>query len=319
MTSQNVTAAEQDRQPLVSILMNCYNGEKYLREAVDSVFAQTYKNWEVIFWDNRSTDRSEEIFKSYSDQRLKYFYAPEHTDLGGGRARAWERITGEFVAVLDVDDVWLPEKLEKQLPLFEDPEVGIVISDTLFFNEKTEKPLYAGKYPPTGWVFEQLFTGYYVSLETLVFRRSTALKLSRAFDPDFSFIADFDLVVRLSHISKLALCREILAKWRVHAGSDTWKYPQSFIEEKERWIVKQLAEDGSFANKYSSSIHQFNNKNQRMKVILALFHGQRLFALKTLLKIRFDHWHSWALLFFCFLPFSGAAISYLYKRKLELG
>jgi glycosyltransferase involved in cell wall biosynthesis len=319
MTSQKIIAPEQGKQPLVSILMNCYNGEKYLREAVDSVLAQTYQNWEVIFWDNRSTDRSEEIFKSYNDPRLKYFYSSEHTDLGGGRARAWKYITGEFVAVLDVDDIWLPEKLEKQVPLFCDPEVGIVISDTIFFNEKAEKPLYAGKYPSTGWVFENLLTGYFVSLETLVFRRSTALKLSRAFDSDFSFISDFDLVVRLSRISKLALCREILAKWRVHAGSDTWKSPQSFIEEKERWIVKQLADDDTLANKYSASILNFNNKNQRMKVILSILHGQRFFALKTLLKIKFDHWHSWALLFLCFSPFSGTAINYLYKRKLELG
>ena len=58
--------------PLVSILMNCYNGEKYLHEAIDSVLAQTYKNWELIFWDNRSSDRSAEIFKSYNDKRLKY-------------------------------------------------------------------------------------------------------------------------------------------------------------------------------------------------------------------------------------------------------
>ena len=66
-------------KPLVSILMNCYNGEKFLREAIESVLAQTYNNWELIFWDNQSTDRSAEIFKSYFDKRLKYFYALKHT------------------------------------------------------------------------------------------------------------------------------------------------------------------------------------------------------------------------------------------------
>ena len=74
-------------EPFVSVLMNCYNGEKYLQEAIDSVLAQTYKNWELIFWDNRSTDRSAEIFKSYNDHRLKYFLSHEHTDLGSGRAK----------------------------------------------------------------------------------------------------------------------------------------------------------------------------------------------------------------------------------------
>ena len=72
-------------QPLVSILMNCFNGDTYLAESLDSVLSQTYQNWELIFWDNQSKDQSAEIFKSYDDPRLKYFLASEHTDLGGGR------------------------------------------------------------------------------------------------------------------------------------------------------------------------------------------------------------------------------------------
>ena len=68
--------------------MNCYNGQKYLQEALDSIINQTYKHWELIFWDNQSTDQSREIFHRYDDARFRYFLAPEHTDLGGGRARA---------------------------------------------------------------------------------------------------------------------------------------------------------------------------------------------------------------------------------------
>ena len=60
---------------LVSIIMNCYNGEKYLREALDSIIDQTYKNWELIFWDNQSTDYSAKIVLSYNDHRVKYFYS----------------------------------------------------------------------------------------------------------------------------------------------------------------------------------------------------------------------------------------------------
>ena len=106
-------------EPLVSILMNCYNGENYLQEAINSVLDQSYQNWELFFWDNRSTDRSADIFKEYKDLRLKYYLAPEHTDLGCGRAKAFQYLTGEFIAVLDTDDVWLPKKLEKQIPLFD--------------------------------------------------------------------------------------------------------------------------------------------------------------------------------------------------------
>ena len=61
-----------NNQPLVTIIMNCYNGEKYLKEAIDSVYNQTYDNWEIIFWDNASTDKSAEIAKSYNS-KIRYF------------------------------------------------------------------------------------------------------------------------------------------------------------------------------------------------------------------------------------------------------
>ena len=60
------------REPLISVIINCFNGEEYLREAIDSVYSQTYKNWEIVFWDNASTDSSSSIAKTY-DSRLNYF------------------------------------------------------------------------------------------------------------------------------------------------------------------------------------------------------------------------------------------------------
>ena len=106
-------------QSLVSVIINCFNGEKYLRQALDSVIAQTYKNWEIIFWDNQSTDKSAEIFKSYKDKRLKYNLASSHTKiLYKARNFALKKTNGDFISFLDVDDLWLPEKLEKQLFFF---------------------------------------------------------------------------------------------------------------------------------------------------------------------------------------------------------
>ena len=78
-------SGQKQNQPLVSIIMNCFNGEKYLKNAIDSVILQTYKNWELIFWDNRSVDKSAEIFKSYKDKRFKYYYASQHTPLYDAR------------------------------------------------------------------------------------------------------------------------------------------------------------------------------------------------------------------------------------------
>ena len=96
-------------KPLISVIVNCYNGGKYLQQALESVLAQTYTNWELIFWDNRSTDRSAEIFHRYSDSRLRYFLAPKHTRLYEARNYAIEQARAEFVAFLDVDDYPTPQ------------------------------------------------------------------------------------------------------------------------------------------------------------------------------------------------------------------
>ena len=87
------------KKPLVSIIINCFNGEKYLREAINSVIAQSYENWEIIFWDNKSTDKSAKIFQSYNDKRLRYFLAPFHTELlYEARNYALEKTAGDFIA-----------------------------------------------------------------------------------------------------------------------------------------------------------------------------------------------------------------------------
>ena len=66
---------------LVSIVMNCHNGEKYLAESLESILSQSYKNWELIFFDNSSNDSSKDIFKSYNDNRFKYFYNKKKINL----------------------------------------------------------------------------------------------------------------------------------------------------------------------------------------------------------------------------------------------
>ena len=131
MNNQNNT------QPLVSVIMNCYNGEKFLHESIKSVLSQTYQHWELIFWDNKSEDGSAKIFKSYSDKRFKYHLASEHTLLSEARNEAVKRSSGEFIAFLDTDDFWERDKLKLQIPLFKDPELRVVYGNLFIVNEKS--------------------------------------------------------------------------------------------------------------------------------------------------------------------------------------
>ena len=101
-------------QPRVSVIMNCYNSDEHLRSALDSVMKQTWTDYEVIFWDNCSTDTSPQIARSYGD-RVRYFRGTEKVPLGAGRNLAIARARGEYIAFLDCDDLWEPDKLERQL------------------------------------------------------------------------------------------------------------------------------------------------------------------------------------------------------------
>lgn len=223
--------------PVVSVIMNCYNGEKYLAEAIDSVLTQSYQDWEVIFWDNQSTDKSAEIFRSYADPRLKYFYAPKHTWLYEARNCAIEKASGEFIAFLDVDDWWLPSKLEKQIPLFSDPEVGFVCSNYWIKNEKKKKQWQALKGGiPTGWVLDELLKSYFVGLLTLVVRRSALVTLEYPCDSRYHVIGDLDLVVRLSVNWKLDWIPEPTAVCRKHENNGLIRHRSRHLHELECWI-----------------------------------------------------------------------------------
>ena len=99
-----------NKNPLVSVIMNCYNGEKYLQRAIDSIIVQTYKNLEIIFWDNASTDSSADIYRNTAekDARFKYFKSEKNVNLGEARALAVNECTGDYITFLDTDDEWLP-------------------------------------------------------------------------------------------------------------------------------------------------------------------------------------------------------------------
>ena len=248
--------------------MNCYNGEKYLREALNSILAQTFQNWELIFWDNQSTDGSARIFKNYKDERFKYFYASKHTNLGGGRAEAYPLLSGKFIAILDVDDLWLPSKLADQLRSFDDESIGFSITNTEFFSNKRCKVLYK-KPPEQGYITNELLRNYYISLETVMLRRSVVESLEYVFDSDFSHIADFDLIVRTSTVAKLAYVPKVLAKWRVHDASGSWTSKDEFVFEKKKWLVKNMDNPNFKSHHRALDILKNNTEIQWTQYLLA--------------------------------------------------
>lgn len=107
---------KQQHQPLVSVIIPVYNSEKYIAEAIESVLSQTYPSFELIIVDDGSTDRSSEICLSYP--RVRYEYQ-ENRGVAAARNRGIELAQGDFLAFLDADDFWLPEKLSLQVEAFD--------------------------------------------------------------------------------------------------------------------------------------------------------------------------------------------------------
>lgn len=120
----------------VTVILTSYNHAKYLREAIDSVLNQTYSDFELIIWDDASTDESWEIVNSYSDPRIRAFRNETNQRGGNIRRALTQGVHGEFIAIQHSDDIWEPQKLEKQVTfLNENPKIGAVFTNALIINE----------------------------------------------------------------------------------------------------------------------------------------------------------------------------------------
>ena len=210
--------------PKVSVIMNCLNCAGYLREAIDSVYAQTFGDWEIIFWDNASKDESAEIARSY-DGRLKYFRSDETVPLGKARNYAIEKVNGEYIAFLDCDDRWAPPKIERQLAQFSlHPDALLVYSGYYTMNEEGK---ITGKYSPragTGNLLGRNLSNYEANFQTVMLKRSALDPAERPyFDVTLEFAPDYNLIMWILGKGASISLSDILVYSRKTTGSLTGK------------------------------------------------------------------------------------------------
>ena len=214
---------------LVSIIINCYNSEHYLEEAIDSLLTQTYQNWEVIFWDNQSTDNSARIFNKYKDSRLRYFYAPKFTKLGEARNLAVSHAKGDWLGFLDCDDVWLPIKLESQINIVnqEISELGIVYGQCLVIKSGRENlsrwSKMQNKYIkktvlrilPEGYIFKKLIKFNFIPLVTAIVNKSAYHEVGGV-SSHFEHAEDYELFIKIAATKKVRAVQKVVALYRIH-------------------------------------------------------------------------------------------------------
>jgi glycosyltransferase involved in cell wall biosynthesis len=228
------------KKPLVSIIINCYNGEKYLDKAIKSVLSQNYKHWEIIFFDNNSTDKSSSVLKKHKDRRIKYFKSQKNYPLYKARNLAIAKSKGELVSFLDVDDWWLTNKLSKQVKVFQkDKTVDVLYSNIYLYNEKKKtQKIFIKKKLNYGKLTQKLVDKFEMPILSTIIKRNIFNKIK--FDNRYTIIGDLDFFVRLSLIKNIAAIQEPLACYRIHDSNLTTKKIDLNIKELESWVAEKI-------------------------------------------------------------------------------
>ncbi len=209
--------------PKVSIIIPTYNRALMIREAVESVLSQSFKDFEVIVVDDGSTDNTEEVLKPVSN-RIRYI---KQGNQGNAAARntGIKAASGEIIAFNDSDDLWFPEKLERQVGyLDEHPEVDMVCGNGIFFGDpelegkKVIPDKRAVSLERDGVSLKAIFMKSSIRTPTIVARRHVVEDL-QGFDPAFKVCVDLDFAFRvLAEKYKVAFINEPLFKLRKHSG-----------------------------------------------------------------------------------------------------
>ena len=264
--------------PTVSVIMNCLNCENYLREAIDSVFAQTYEDWEIIFWEDKaSKDNSENIARSYG-HKLRYFRSDVPLPLYGSRNLAVQEARGKYIAILDCDDLWLPTKLEEQIQLLEsDEEIGLVYSDIISFSEKgKERRSFEFKKPHRGNVFSELLRENFINTQTVLIRREVLDCLNTPFDGRLIMSGDYDAFLRISYKWEIDYVDKPLARYRVHRNSKSWRDGRKLVTVEIDLMMDNLRKSvNEFDRDYPEEIRHLKRRRDVQLSLLDWENGDR--------------------------------------------
>ncbi len=273
--------------PKVSVIIPAYNCEKFIHQTITSALNQTFKDIEVLIVDNGSTDGTAEIIKSIKDSRVHYFWQ-ENRGVSSARNTAIKNSNAEFIALLDHDDLWMPDKLEKQLRLFEEnPNLGLVFSDTIYF-EDSRGDLYSSFSlikPYRGNVFRQLLRENFILVATVLIRKDALLSLEEWFCENMGMVEDYDLFLRLAYRYEFDYIDEPLAKYRLHSRQSSNVRNYLTIPELKLVLERLKAFIPQFKSKYKQEMEYFKARTDYIETLILWQKGRLKEARKKLLPL----------------------------------
>lgn len=216
--------------PRVSVVIPTFNRKAFLKEAIESVLSQTYRDLEVIVVDDGSEDGTAELVTALADKRIRYVWQPNRGP-AAARNHGASMAQGELLAFLDSDDLWTPRKLEKQVSFFQDhPEARICYTDEIWIrrgvrvNPKKKHQKYSG------WIYPYCLPLCIISPSSVMFKREL-WEESGGFDENFPFCEDYELWLRISSVEPIYLIpQKLIVKRGGHHdqlsrqwGMDVWR------------------------------------------------------------------------------------------------
>ena len=240
-------------EPRVSIVMTVHNAGKYLREAIGSVLAQTFRDFELIVWDDGSTDGSLDIARerASSDERLQVI-ATEHKGRGSALPEVCAVARGEFIGIVDADDILEPTALETCVAyLDQSPETGMVYTDHLIIDDQgsTRGLGHRCRIP---YSKERLILNF-MTFHFRLIRRSVFLEVG-GFDPSYPLAMDYDLCLKLSEVTRIDHISQPLYRYRRHRQSLSETHRVEQAQCSQRAINAALTRRG-LADTYVCDLH----------------------------------------------------------------
>jgi glycosyltransferase involved in cell wall biosynthesis len=219
--------------PLITVAICSFNGERYLEKTLISVLAQDYSNFEIVIIDDGSTDGTASIIERFASQNkcVRPFFRSNH-GLPASRNFSFAQAKGEWIAIVDQDDLWYPTRLSRQLDIARKyPTAGVVFSNVHHINESDEV---TGDYMSTFTLPESfipkgnvgnllLKLGCFSASASTLIKRET-IQTVGAFDESLAYACDYDYFIRAGFEFDFAYTRDILAAWRSHAKQATKTY-----------------------------------------------------------------------------------------------
>ncbi len=215
--------AMNSSNPLISVIIPTFNRADKLKQAIDSVFAQTFTNFELIVIDDGSTDSTRDFIEKYQD-RLRYFYQ-ENQGPAAARNTGIRNARGRYIAFLDSDDLWLKNKLAEQVKIFDEhPEIKICHTEEIWIRNglRVNPKKIHKKYG--GWIYQRCLPLCVISPSSVVIHRDVFEKVG-LFDESMIVCEDYDLWLRVCHFFPVAFIEKpLIIKYGGHADQLSRKF-----------------------------------------------------------------------------------------------